>query len=206
MEQLASKTLVMIVGPSGVGKSTIMHAATRLSAEFAYVRSFTTRPQRSPSDNTYDFLTRREVEALQARGEVLMSFEHPTTRDLYGETAASYPATYNLLDTMSGSVAPHRTLPFERTITISLTAPAELWRQRFLGRYPEPNDEAAKRLAEARQSIAWSLVQTHDHHWLVNDAAPEVIARKLIDITQGEPGDDGVQIAKTCLSSIDTLY
>lgn len=184
MEALSDKILIMIVGPSAIGKSTIMTAATELRDDFSYVRAFTTRTERPGDQGTYDYISKEEAEALQANGRAVTYVTFPTTGMIYGTTVKSYQTRYNLLDTLANSVETYRRLPFERTVTISLTTRADTWQQWFLARYPEPTDDAQKRLEEAKLSISWSLAQDHDHHWLINQ--PEHtrdVAQALIQIT-----------------------
>ena len=168
MEDIADKTLVMIVGPAAVGKSSLMHAVVRQDPRFAYVRSFTTRPDRGDGVSTYQHITEEMALSLQASGAALTLIRHPTTGHAYGTTPESYPARFNLLDTLSGSVGLYRRLPFGRTVTVSLTADPDDWQRWLLGRYPQPGEERTKRLREAVSSIRWSLDQTDGHHWLVN--------------------------------------
>lgn len=194
MESLRDKTLVMIVGPSAIGKSTIMTAATQLREDFSYVKAFTTRPWREGDSGTYMYITKEQAEELHQTGGAVTYVVFPTTGMIYGTTAESFRTKYNLLDTLANSVEEYRALPFERTVTISLTAAAEDWQKWFTMRYPEPSDDALKRLEEAKLSITWSLAQDHDHHWLANQPGQtESVAKKLIDIAVGVAREDTTQ-------------
>lgn len=207
MDELSQKTLVMIVGPAAVGKSTLMNEIVRQDSKtFGYVRSFTTRSRRPGEAAHYNFISREEALSLQQTGRTVTYFEHPTTHDLYGTTPASYIAQINLLDTLSGSVDDYRKLPFTRTVTISLTTPAVQWKDWFLQRYPEPSDEAIKRLAEAKRSIMWSLGDS-ETLWLINDSPIEIVATRCVDIIRGaSTGDDGTPCAEHMLGVIDTMW
>lgn len=191
MESLRDKTLVMIVGPSAIGKSTIMTVATQLREDFSYVKAFTTRAWREGDSGTYTYISKEQAEELHQTGRAVTYVVFPTTGMIYGTTAESYQTKYNLLDTLANSVEDYRSLPFERTVTISLTANAEDWRKWFTARYPEPSGDALKRLEEAKLSIGWSLAQDHDHHWLINEPGQTAsVAKKLIDIATGVAGED----------------
>ena len=207
MHELSQKTLVMLVGPSCIGKSTLMNEVTRQNPEaYGYVNSFTTRSQRQGEVTHYNFISKEEALSLHDAGQTITYFEHPTTHDRYGTTIASYTSPINLLDTLSGSVKGYRDLPFKKTITISLTTSPEKWREWFLERYPAPSDEATKRLAEAKQSIRWSLDDA-ETLWLINDDTIETVATRCADIIVGlRSSDDGRPCAENILGLIDTLW
>lgn len=205
MNSLDQKVLIMIVGPAAIGKTTLMNTVVKLDSECSYVRSFTTRPRRQNEISHYHFISRTEALDLRRTGKTITFFEHPTTRDIYGTTAESYQTRFSLLDTLSTTVKEYRNLAFERTITISLTASPEQWREWFVSRYPEPSEEASKRLKEAEYSITWSLTDPKSH-WLLNPAGEtELTARTLIhlitsDIPQSSPPDE----AKALLAFIQS--
>ncbi len=188
MDSLVSKALIMIVGPTAVGKSALMNEACKLDPTFRRVKSFTTRQPRSNDEyNQYFYITKEQLEAHLEAGEVLTDAVYPTTGNHYGTVVQSYDGEYNLLDTMSASVETYRMLPFHSTMTISLTTDADAWTDWLESRYPTPSEERAKRLQEAKQSVTWSLEQTENHVWLTNqpDALTET-AQTLIDIATGK--------------------
>lgn len=179
-EALTEKTLTMFVAPSAAGKSTIMEEITRQNADFAYTRSFTTRSPRPGENSHYMFMTTDEAARLRDAGLTYTHNQHPTTHDIYGTTAESFPGRHNLLDTLSGNVKDYRALPFQNTVTLAVTASPEEWRVWFTNRYPEPVPEAEKRLAEAALSINWAL-NDPETHWLVNrDGILQEVARRAI--------------------------
>lgn len=64
--------LVLIIGPSGVGKSAIMRHLRADHPEFHYPRSATTRARRpGESDEMYHFVTNEEFDRLLAEKKVL---------------------------------------------------------------------------------------------------------------------------------------
>lgn len=184
MDHIQDKTLVMIVGPAAVGKSSLMNAVVAHDDEFGRVSGFTTRPPRSNDEpGMYRYVSSQQAIDLIASGDVVQYAVHPTTGAMYGSQVIDYPKPYNMLDTLSNVVESLRQLPFKRTITISLTTDPESWEAWLLERYPEPSEERTKRLNEAILSIEWSLSQSHDHFWLVN--TPDDLdgsAERLIDV------------------------
>lgn len=209
MDSLVSKALIMIVGPTAVGKSALMNEACTLDTTFKRVKSFTTRRPRSNDEyNQYFYITQEQLDAHLEAGEVLTDVVYPTTGNHYGTVVQSYDGEYNLLDTLAGSVETYRMLPFHDTVTISLTTDAEAWTKWFESRYPEPSDERTKRLEEAKLSVTWSLDQTEDHFWLTN--RPDSLtatAQELIDIATGrtKASSEAPQSAKDMLVAIENL-
>lgn len=64
--------LVLLIGPSGVGKTAIMRQLREKHPEFHYPRSATTRARRpGEGDEMYHFVTNEEFDALIANGKVL---------------------------------------------------------------------------------------------------------------------------------------
>lgn len=209
MDSLASKTLVMIVGPTAIGKSTLMNQVVQLDSRFKRVKSFTTRrPRSNDENNQYFYITESELDAHLEAGEVLTDVIYPTTGDHYGTVVQSYNGKYNLLDTLANTVETYRELPFHDTMTFSLTADATDWITWLKLRYPEASDERNKRLEEARLSISWSLEQTSDHYWITNQTDNlTATAQQLIDAVTGTalPSTEPPQSAKDMLAAIDNL-
>ncbi len=57
--------LVLLIGPSGVGKSTVLKAIRKTHPEFHYPRSATTRPRRQgEGDEFYHFVSEKEFQNL----------------------------------------------------------------------------------------------------------------------------------------------
>lgn len=177
----------MIVGPTSIGKSTLMNEVIRLDSRFARVRSFTTRPPRENDEpGHYIYFSDEELAQNNQNDALITDTVYPTTGFHYGTVADSYNGEFNLLDTLANSVDDYRALPFKRTITISLTANPSVWQSRLKQRFPNGGDDMKKRLQEAVLSTEWSLAQTNDHHWLLNSQGDSTAtAQKLIEIATG---------------------
>lgn len=200
----------MIVGPTAVGKSSLMNQVAAQDSEFGRVSGFTTRePRPNDEPGLYRYLTNGAARQLVEKGEVVQFAIHPTTGDMYGTQPQDYPRRFNLLDTLSTVVDGMRALPFNNVITISLTTDPTAWQNWVLSRYPEPSEERTKRLNEAVQSIEWSMAQSANHFWLVNrpnDLA--TTANELINIVRSGNGRANppaeapglLQVAKSLLS------
>lgn len=188
MASLQDKTLIMLVGPSAVGKSKLMNEVVRQSSDFGRITGFTTRaPRPDDEPGQYRYYSKDDVRQKNTAGKLTQYVEFPTTGHFYGTEPHDYPAKYNLKDTLANAVDDYRRLPFERIITVSLTAPVEQWQMWFLSRYPHPSDEALQRLEEARLSIQWSLSDPQTH-WINNvDGHISDVATRLIELATSRP-------------------
>ncbi|MES2876464.1 MAG: hypothetical protein V4678_03250 [Patescibacteria group bacterium] len=185
---LSAKVLVMIVGPSAIGKSTLMNEIVRRDERFSRVRSFTTRPPRNNDEpGHYLYMTNDERLAQQVSGDIVTDVLFPTTGYHYGTVAKSYGSGYNLLDTLAHSVDEYEQLPFKRTVTISLTTNPDTWQNWLTMRFPSGGSDMKLRLEEAVASIEWSVAQTDNHYWIVNEPGDVVgTAERLITLATAE--------------------
>lgn len=182
-EELSKKILIPLVGPSSVGKTTVMRAVVDLHPEFARSSGFTTRPRREDEElDTYRFLSndenqRNEIIKQFQNGELINFVIHPTTGYLYGTSLADYSAQYNLLDMLSSEVVNFQALGFAACRTIMIvTTPAE-WQERFDSRKFDP-EESQKRIIEGIDSLKWGLEQHGAVRWIEN---PEGGIRDTVD-------------------------
>lgn len=196
--ELGHKILVNIVGPTAVGKSSLIDKVCVLDPDFGRVVSFTTRPQRAGEpDASYRFLphtqdTLDDIEAKLASGSLVQLAVHPTTGYLYGSEASDYPAKYNMIDMLYSEVEHMRRLPFGYSLTLGVAVESEYWQKWFLARHQANPDQAdsLKRLDEAYQSLKWSWNDI-DTMWVQN--YPDYIeysAKKIIDMARGAIGSD----------------
>ena len=81
------KHVLVLAGPSAVGKTTVMDKILELDCRFEYVRSATTRPKRPDAfADEYVYLTKEEFQSAIERGEILEYMEYAD--NLYGTPAS----------------------------------------------------------------------------------------------------------------------
>lgn len=188
LNEIAKKHIVLFVGPSAIGKSTLMHHINRLDRSFAYVSSFTTRPPATrDTPGLYQFFNSDDeiaqlIDMIENR-EVVQFAPHPTTGELYGSLLSGYSGRYDMLDMLYNKVDDMLTTGFGRVDTIALTCNADEWVTRFTTRYPVANDESKKRLTEAIDCLKWALAQPQDGIvWIDNsDGQLETAAHEVLD-------------------------
>lgn len=210
-QALAIKSLIAVVGPCAVGKSYVIDILTNIDHGYDKVRSITTRPPRPDDmpDTIQHFpWTEEGINHLCTHietGDAVNYIIHPTTGELYGSLADSYPATYNLLPALSNSVASLRQLPFKRIYTIGLVAESHDWDHWFSLRAFDSIEERNKRLAEAIVSLEW-LLSTPDAAIISNHANdPTYAADAIRSLVNDNPHTSERETAQLLLDHIRSL-
>ena len=177
--------LVVISGPSGVGKDTVIHRLLELDPNLTYSVSGTTRkprPGEKPDEN-YTFLTAREFDDLVARGAFL---EHATYNgNLYGTFRDRVERTRDagrdivLKIDVQGAEQVRRLMP--DAILIFVVAPSdEELRHRQEGRGSESVQDLASRRQIAEREMTFV---SHYDHVVTNDDV-ERAAREILGLIQ----------------------
>lgn len=197
-KQLESKTLILVVSPTSMGKSTVIKRVTELDERFGVVGSFTTRdprPDESGKKFTYIPHTEEGLNSLFQRiekHEVVQYMIHPTTKHIYGTDISHYPKQYNMLDYIYSGIEGIRRLPFAASPVISIVAEPSQWVFWMNQRYPGGHPERHKRLDEAMLCFRWLLAQPiQTVHWVVNkDGQLDQSAQEVIRIGLGSHTND----------------
>jgi guanylate kinase len=154
--------LVIVSGPSGVGKTTVMqNVIRRAPVPLVASVSATTRPPRPDEidGRDYHFLSQQEFDRLNESGEFLECFEVFGRGYWYGtlrrEVATGLKAGkwVILMIDVNGAMAVLEQCPDAITIFIRSGAPEELER-RLRGRGTETPEALNRRLAEAKIELA----------------------------------------------------
>ncbi|GEM_PF-884903 len=73
---MSQRKLLILAGPSAVGKTTVVKRLLSSSDEFGFLRSMTTRPPRTPGDTEYLYVTKEAFERAKAEGALLEYTEY----------------------------------------------------------------------------------------------------------------------------------
>jgi guanylate kinase len=194
--------LLVIVGPSGVGKATITHAILE-NPLIHRAQTYTTRPPRPGEEaaGQYHFVSREVFEAKFASGEIMERTEVYGTGHLYGMPAdllsAAPPEKLFVLAEVDVNGADFLRERFPGAcVTIFVTAPPDKLRQRIIARAEEegraPQDLEA-RLEKAREHMR----RAADFDYLVinregrlDDAIADVEAIIRAEVLRVPPGLD----------------
>lgn len=152
LNALARITLVQIIGPTAVGKSTLINEITAHQPKrFSEVGTITTRKRReSDSDNVTSDVSPSDMRDRIKNRELVQYFEHPSG-DIYATDISSYKTEICLLPTMADSANDFLKLGFKKIIRFGVMVEGEHWRQRLLER--EGDEKFDGRLVEALNSL-----------------------------------------------------
>jgi len=150
--------LVLISGPSGVGKDAVLKRMKELGYPFHFVVTATTRPRR-PNEvdgEDYFFLSKEEFQSLLERGELLehaiVYGEHKgVPKEQVRQALASGKDVLMRLD-VQGAATVRRLVPGVITIFLTASSEEELI-ERLKRRRTEPPEKLQKRIALAREEM-----------------------------------------------------
>lgn len=166
---MSTGRLIAVVGPSGVGKDSVMEALAAQDAGLGLVRRTITRaPDLGGED--YDAVTVAQFDAMAADGAFAV---HWGAHDLfYGipvRVVDEVSAGRSLLANFSRSALLRGAEAFENFVVLNLTAKPETLASRLANRGRETAEEIAKRLSQAGKPLPEGL----DVVTIPNDGALE---------------------------------
>jgi guanylate kinase len=186
--RLHNVELLMIVGPSGVGKSALMKASG-----FFEVVGDASREPRPGERHGVDYWFRSEKDMLrEASAGNYLQVAVGSEDDLKGTHGSNFPDHGTAVFGVVASAVPlFRSLPFARTMTVVVVPPDyDVWLQR-LHEHHLTSEQLEPRLAEAKDSYEFAL-QDDQAQFLLNDDLESAV-RRLHQIAAGHEPDDEPQ-------------
>lgn len=215
LKQLQEITMLCFVGATCMGKTTVMQLLAQTDQAYGITRNFTSRSPRVEDDaSRYVYFEHsdtglRPILDRIASRELLQYNIHPFSLHVYGSEVEGYPHRYNMGDIFYSSITGFRQLGFKKLYVFSIITEPASWQRRFEARFPEGNPHRSARLAEAIESLEWSLSQTvADHIWVINrDDACQAAVHTVQQAMSGQLGDqtEARQLAESCLALIREL-
>ena len=172
--------LYAIVGPSGVGKDTLMEAARARDPRIHLVRRVITRPAEAGGED-FESVTEAEFSRRLAAGDFVLHWRahglsYGIPAEVRGMLAAGRPVLFN----GSRAALAEAVRAFPELKVIHVTARPEVLRQRLLARGRESAREIEKRLERAKVSLPSGL----DVLELDNSGDLETALRAVLDFVR----------------------
>lgn len=172
--------LIVLSGPSGVGKSTVIKRILENHPDYMFSVSATTRAPR-PGEipgKSYHYITTYQFQKM-VQEDAFLEYNHYASGDYYGTPAQPIVEVLEaggiaLLDVdPNGAFQVQQRCPEAVLIFIAPPSMAEL-RRRLEGRQDTPAEKVAARIAHAR----WEIQQAHKYQYLVlNDEVDSCVDR-----------------------------
>jgi guanylate kinase len=189
-EQPALGMVLVISGPSGVGKDTVWKTAQSCLPTFQRAITCTTRARREHEVEgvNYHFVSSEEFQRMIEEGELV---EHAMVHgNWYGVPASSIfkriDAGLDVVCVIDVQGAQRIRALFSHAVLVFIKPPpgheSEILAERILGREPVPETELATRLKTA----SWEMTQLHLYDFeIVNDQV-ERAAKELCELIERE--------------------
>lgn len=183
MDAIGPGRLVLVVGPSGAGKDTLIAVVRRQLADnaaFFFPRRIITRPASAAEDNAET--DEATFLAMAAAGGFALAWSAHHHR--YGIPASIDRALHEgrtVVCNVSREAVPVARRRYRHVVVVEVTAPAELLRARVAMRSrPSDGDGAARIERRPAAEAPPDLV-------IVNDSSVEAAGLRLLAIVAGEP-------------------
>ncbi len=144
---------IAIVGPSGVGKDSVMEALARAAPSLTLARRVITRPADAGGE-VFDSVTEDEFAARKRRGAFALEWQaHGLHYGIPDTVADELARGRDVLANLSRAVLPRAQARFSRLRVILLTADRAVLADRLAARSREPAADIARRLERADFAI-----------------------------------------------------
>ena len=149
-----SGRLIAMVGPSGVGKDTVMEAMVASEPRLTLVRRVITRPTQAGGE-VFDGVTVPVFKAMRDAGEFALWWSaHALYYGVPATVDADLAAGRDLLATLSRGLLAKAQARFPGFVVISLTASPDVLAERRARRGREDHAQIARRLARAATGVS----------------------------------------------------
>ncbi len=176
--------LVLVVGPSGAGKDTLLGLARTASADDAsivFVRRVVTRAASSAEDN--EQMSPDAFREAKARGDFAVDWEaHGHAYGLPRSIEDDIRAGRNVVANVSRTVIPVLRHAYANVVVVSITAPADVLAERLAMRKRGSDGNIAQRLTR-------TVEDAEPDATIVNVSSADYHARQLLRIIRGERWD-----------------
>jgi ribose 1,5-bisphosphokinase len=180
LNKIGPGRLILVVGPSGAGKDTLIGLAKRACAEnggVVFPRRVVTRAPSAFEDNEY--LTPDAFHAARVLGEFAMHWEaHGNWYGLRRSIANDIRAGLTVVVNASRTMIDASLATYANVTVLAVTASPEVLAERLAQRNRVTDGEIAGRLHRSADEPFFS------HHTIVNVGPADQVAQRLIDLVR----------------------
>ena len=183
--QMGEKSLIALIGPSAVGKSTIAREIIRLGgSDFSEAYSSVTRARRADDPEGYQtasegFTVERAVQLIEHQAVTNYSI-HPSGA-IYATLPENFPATYNLLPLLPSSLSAMKKAGFYAVHAVYVTTSAEALKAQLADRASDASFVA--RLHEGATSLEWGIAHQDELSFVENTyGEPHTAATHILSL------------------------
>lgn len=169
--------VIAVVGPSGVGKDSVMAGLHLMRPNATLVRRVITRPKDAGGED-YDSVTDQEFDDLVANRAFCIHWRaHGLAYGIPRTVQYQLALGKDCLVNFSRTALSHAARIFPNVVVLNITAAPETLAHRLAGRGRETKDEIAQRLSEAAKSLPIGMDIRH-----VSNDGPlsETVARATV--------------------------
>lgn len=184
-QQIGEKSLIALIGPSAVGKSTIAREIIRLGgSDFSEAYSSVTRPRRADDPEGYQtadegFTIERATQLI--KDKVVTNYSVHPSGAIYATLPENFPAAYNLLPLLPSSLSAMKKAGFRAVHAIYVTASIEALEAQLADRADDPSFTV--RLDEGVASLKWGIAHKDDLSFVENiHGEPYAAATRIMSI------------------------
>ena len=191
--QESGKTFTPVVGPFGVGKTTIVTRVTELDPTIQPISTTTNRPRKHKTD-PQNFRTASEgitldmlIDDIQ-QGNVLNYDVIVETGTIYATPPDGLTAQHNIGPFTAASIDTFQKLHMKHFTPVYIVSPVALWSDFIRTSLGERHDLAADRAPEAIASAEFALEHLDVFDFVESrKGSIDAAARTIIAITRGKP-------------------
>jgi guanylate kinase len=198
LDRLEKVRLLAVVGPTAVGKTTLMNYVTALDKNIHLVLSDVSRDPRPGETDGIDYFFHSKNQMLDSLKQGLFAQVRPTFNgEIYASRADSYATSgQSVMAIVADAMPVFRSLPFRKIRTICIIPPSyEVWQTRInLHGFAEA--ELTKRMQEAYRSFKFAYTDTQSE-LLLNDDLTKSCDNFLAVVRGGNPKEDQRKLCET---------